>query len=66
MSEEKSASDNKLAEFDVLCLPARSLRRLAELLDAEANGTISPSDLAQLEGVKEAALYLRMYHNQAA
>jgi len=63
MSDEKSASDysSKLAKFEVLSLPARSMKRLAKLLEAEANGTISPSDLAKLDGVRDAALYARLY-----
>ena len=49
---------DKLAEFEPLHLPARSMERLAELLDEEANGTISSSDLARLNGIREAARYL--------
>ena len=64
MSEE-NADYNKvltLAEFEALHLPPRSMEQLAKLLDAEAKGTISPSEQARLEGVKEAAFYLQMHN----
>ena len=60
-----SDESNTLADFELLSLPARSMKRLAKLLEAEANGTISPPDLAQLEGVREAARYLQRYYQAA-
>lgn len=52
-------------EFERLNLPALSLRRLRQLLEAKREGQLSFKERAQLEAFREAAFYLRMERGHA-
>lgn len=53
-------------EFERLNLPALSLRRLRQLLEARREGQqLSFKERAQLEAFREAAFYLRMEREHA-
>jgi hypothetical protein len=49
-----------MADFERLDLLPSTMRRLAILLESEANGSLSPLDRPELVAFKEAALHLRL------
>jgi hypothetical protein len=55
-----------LEEFEILDLPESTMQRLAHLLEAEIAGTLTVTEIAQLEAFREAAFYMRMGHREQA